>query len=136
MESKMKNWKTYLNKNTIVITVFILVVLYSWYSASLHREKLKKEGIIGSGKILGDKFIKGSRIKYYFHEKEYLETTHFGSSKIGKIVNRTFPVIYLKDDEKVNHILIFKKDFEDYNLKYPDSLKWVCDSLKLDDCRK
>jgi hypothetical protein len=114
-----------------ILALFIL----GWQVSIKNRNNLKIKGVISNAIIIGDKFIKGSMLKYSFNNVEYLDRTGLGSSKIKKLVGKQFPIIYLKEDESVNDILIFKSDFDTYNMPYPDSLKWVCDSLKIDKCK-
>ena len=117
-----------------IIGIFAFFMLLRWMSIKQHNE-LKIKGVISNATIIGDSFMKGSHIKYYFNDERYSTPTGLGSSKIQKLVGKQFPIIYLKENEKRNDILIFKSDFDKFNLPYPDSLKWVCDSLKIDKCR-
>jgi hypothetical protein len=117
-----------------IIGIFAFFMLVRWISIKQHND-LKIKGVISNATIIGDSFMKGSNIKYYFNNEKYLTPTGLGSSKIQKLVGKQFPIIYLKEDESVNYLLILKSDFDKFNLPYPDSLKWVCDSLKIDKCK-
>lgn len=44
-----------------------------------------------------------------------------------RLIGVTLPLLYDTNNPKINHILLFKSDFESYNLNFPDSLKWIED---------
>lgn len=41
------------------------------------------------------------------------------------MVNHSIPVAYSPKDPKTNQLLIYKQTWEQYGLKYPDSLNWL-----------
>jgi len=71
--------------------------------------------------------------KSYFKLKSSFTASFDGVNNF--LVGKKFPLILSKKNIDNNELLIFKEDFERYGLVYPDSLKWVCDSLKLDNCK-
>ncbi len=111
-------------------------LIYLYFNAKQDQVLLRSKGKIGVALITGYKYIKGLNIIYTFHKKEYVTSTGIGSSKAKKLINRKFPILYIEGKEEINKILIFKQDFELYEFQYPDSLKWLCDSLKLEDCKE
>ena len=68
-------------------------------------------------------------LEYYYIVKNDTITSseHYQfSSYAGKnLVNKYFPVIYSKKDITKHKILIEEKDFNDFKVPYPDSLRWV-----------
>ena len=48
----------------------------------------------------------------------------FENSKL--LDNKNFPIVYnLKFNNMFSYLLIFPEDYSDFNIPYPDSLKWV-----------
>lgn len=96
-----------------------------------YRKNLSENGAWGVGEIIGYKYIRGLYIRYKFKGNEKVSSTSLVVDEIRLLKNKKFPVLYLKDDENSETILILKKDFKLYEKKYPDSLRWVCDSLHI-----
>ncbi|MNL81951.1 hypothetical protein D3C87_2092070 [compost metagenome] len=44
---------------------------------------------------------------------------------MNEFENKNFPVIYTPDNADLNRMLILESDFNEFDLQYPDSLKWV-----------
>ncbi len=50
----------------------------------------------------------------------------------GMLLGKTFPVIYYtKMPALANQLLLFPPDYEQYQISYPDSLKWLLPFVKL-----
>ena len=65
-------------------------------------------------------------MKYHFYFKGHLyEKEQSFPNVYDKFVKNKFLVILDSTNPKKNHMLIFPYDFEKFNLKFPDSLKWV-----------
>lgn len=131
----MKN-RYLLSKNQMGCLFIIGFLIYLYFNAKQNQALLRNKGKTGEALITGYKYIKGLNIIYTFHEKEYLTSTGIGSFEAKKLINRKFPIVYLEGKDEINKILIFKQDFDLYEFQYPDSLKWLCDSLKLEDCKE
>lgn len=72
----------------------------------------------------------GGRITYQFKvdEKEFKNVGAFGNiytSEGQNFVNKHFPVAYEKNNVSNNQLLISPKQFNEFNLPFPDSLEWV-----------
>ncbi|UTA68699.1 hypothetical protein [Emticicia sp. 21SJ11W-3] len=117
---------------------FLIIICVIGYTQLLNLEKRKK---IAIGTITGTKLIRGLYITYsYKIDSEIYSglTTAYGisNSNIYKyLVGKKFPIVYDSLDYYQSHILILENEFKSLKLDYPDSLKWVCDSLKLKDCK-
>lgn len=48
-----------------------------------------------------------------------------GQGNYSDFLNKKFPVIYEKDHPDNSGLLLSPYDFKEYNIPYPDSLKWV-----------
>lgn len=46
----------------------------------------------------------------------------------NKFVNQLFPVVYAKNNPEYHQMLVFERDFKEWGLSYPDSLKWISTS--------
>ena len=127
---------------TNIVGVFLLlgIFLYSFFKSNNDLIELKKIGVLQKAIITGTTFSKGLLLTYsfIFENRPYTATkreSRLNSDEVKSLfVNKTFPLIISQKNPQVRDLLIFKEDFEKYNLVYPDSLKWVCDSLKLKDC--
>lgn len=111
----------------IVISIFAIVYSHSYQ----RRISLSENGLWGHGVIKGWKSIKGTNIVYVFNNKEYVSPTILSGNEIFLLKEKHIPVLYLEKDEETNSLLITKKDFVRYEKSYPDSLKWICDSLNI-----
>ena len=127
--------------NVIVLAIFAIMIVYSCIRFNRNEVYLKEAGIMIIGKITGDKLTKNNFFITYsfkYNQKNHNDLKTASNIQIGDVpkflINKSFPLILSKEDPENNALLIFREDFERYNLVYPDSLKWVCDSLKLKDC--
>ena len=72
-------------------------------------------------------------IKYnYFYQNNILQNKQNISIslwKANKLINKKFPIVLSNKNPKDCTILIFPKDFEEYNIPFPDSLNWVKELL-------
>ena len=127
-----KNWFN------IVGCAFLIIMIGIGYIQVINLEKRKK---ITIGTVTGTKLIKGLYITYSY---EVDSNTYTGlttakgisNDKIYKyLAGKKFPLIYDSLDFYNSNILFLENQFKSQNLDYPDSLKWVCDSLRLKDCK-
>ena len=124
------------------LLLFVILIAYTYTKFKKDECLLKNKGVLFKAKITGDKLTKsGLSIQYTFPFKKanFEQLAVEKNIDIGDVdkffKDKIFPLILLEENPKNNKLLIFKEDFERYGLAYPDSLKWVCDSLKLKDCR-
>jgi hypothetical protein len=119
-----------MNKPLVLIVLAVCVCLVV-FDCSKKKAILKKNGVITSGRVTKvyprvkggihinyEFYYKGKKIKgsgLYFIRNKYM----------NEFENRTFPVIYTPDNPTLKQMLIMKSDFNDFDLQYPDSLKWV-----------
>jgi hypothetical protein len=117
----------------ILFVIIILTVTY--FIGERNRLKFKNEILKYPGHSTGVfkrlKYEKGKPILgvYYFDVDGAIIEGAKADARIREhwryLRNKSFPVIYsLKDPEK-NVMLLTPSDFEEYNLKFPDSLNWV-----------
>jgi len=123
---------------TLIIGVFVLLLplIIGYFNNNMFKKKLMENSVIVSGKIMGfDKTYKRADALNYSFEYNRKVFNKAGNSN-GKaddyealfknILNRTFPVLIIKNNpQEYSKLLIVPEDFEEYGLKFPDSLRWV-----------
>jgi hypothetical protein len=117
-------------KNLIFLFVLIGIIVLLLNHSKESKNNLMTKGVWGVGVIKGTRLIRNIRLVYIFNDKEYVTgSTILSDSDILALKNKPLPILYLKEDEDSNELLFLKKDFADFKKPYPDSLKWICDSL-------
>ena len=112
---------------TCIIGLGLFIGLIIWRNSN--QNDLKKHGVIVEAQIirvnLGGRTSGGFQclIKYKNKEKELPSPSTLvkGSSYF---VGKTFPAMYLPGKD-ILEILITPRDFEKFNIPFPDSLNWV-----------
>jgi len=124
MSQKAKVW-------TILLSCIGLLALYGIYEGKQHKDRIKQNQIITTGKIV-DHEKKGYRTDDLFIYEYFVNGSKYKASHIGNwpkdysvFLNRNFPVAYNELDHKEAEMLIFPSDFERLDIPFPDSLKWV-----------
>jgi hypothetical protein len=116
--------------------LIIVVLLVGGYTIYLKVGKHNRENELlndhsmASGKIGNISTDKRVVFTYSFFvagKKYEAETrrTYLDKENCKAFSEKYFPVIYAKGDPDNNRILITKKDFTEFGLPWPDSLKWV-----------
>jgi len=113
-------------KEIFRVTVFMLIL---YLFVELYRD-YKKNQIQNCHKftigyvILVEKNTKnrGTSFEYFVESKRYARTGKIYPFElpIGKI-----PVLYPCSDPDFGQLMLTPEDFEEYDLPYPDSLKWI-----------
>jgi len=109
------------------LTIFVI------YLIVIPKFDFRNNGKFGIAKIYDFYFLgkQGSCSMYYTYKVNdfvYKQSTSIESIGIGqrsKLLYKYFPIIYNPEKPEESVILITKRDFEHYNINYPDSLKWV-----------
>jgi len=135
----MKNNPLLIKVLSIIFAVLILLLGIYWdkKTGQNFKNQILKDPIFFSGTLIGIKkaYKHPDAFEYQFYDsKSQLRTSSSTSgmdrSRYPEFLKRlqimSFPVIASKDEpEKYNFILICKKDFEGFDLPFPDSLMWV-----------
>lgn len=123
---------------SLIIGVFVIVLplVIGHFNDKNYIKKMTEHPVIVSGEITGfTKVYKRTDaldFKFEYNRKNY--STYSSTSgkpsdyeKIHQIVmNKTFPVLINRvNPQKYSKILVVPEDFEEFGLKFPDSLKWV-----------
>lgn len=126
-----------LNKIGTALTLIFLVGIIVW---GIHdRIKLNKNFKLTTATITNCQFLikSGGKTKatyeYYVGHVKYSRGSRRSELTV-KLCNehflgKTFPVVYHPDDIPLSALLIFPDDFKRFDYAFPDSLKWVLDSV-------
>lgn len=129
------------NRKGLVILLVMFAILgiigifYRSIEAS-HQSQLKQFGKIAAGKIEDVVIGTTSGGAFYLHYRFYIGDKKFKGRKSVECVlpafshqkvfeNKSFPVIYSEKNPKVNLMLIGRKEFEEFGVAFPDSLKSI-----------
>ncbi len=125
----------------LVMAALFIIVVGSIFKKALiknHKESVAKitEGSYGGRGHSGTISL---IFKFNVEGREIEGNAAFNSSELYYsdvekfIVGKTFPVVYNPNSPHSNHLLIRKKDFEQFNVPFPDSMKWVLQYFKKED---
>ena len=117
----------------LFVVLFILtMVIYQLFIGTSQREKLLKNGYLITCKIntinsSGSKYKNSVCYSYSIRDEIYNDCKQYDISGalVERLIGVTVPLLYDTINPKINHILLYKGDFQSYNLNYPDSLKWI-----------
>ncbi len=119
-----------MDKKSLVVCIIglgLFIVLIIWRNTN--QNDLKKNGVIVEAQILtvnsGGRTSGGFQclITYKGENKELPSPSSLVNSKIY-FIGKTFPAMYLPSKD-ILEILITPRDFEKFNIPFPDSLNWV-----------
>lgn len=123
--------------NGSIIVIFLAIIGYG----KLYRNSIKTNHEISNCHI--DEIRRVGReqyilIKYHFSlgRKVYKSEASFSQAMMSDenaklLEDKNFPVAYNKKFGcMLSHILIFPDDYKEFNVRYPDSLKWVLPLIK------
>lgn len=124
-----------INKKTFTIALWAVVIIlcyWGWHAGKKYERTIQKDTQITNGKILSTSvsYRGGVYVEYSFEDNngkswETEQPMNIEMWKRNSFVNKRFPVVFSKMKPEINEILIFPKDFEKYNIPFPDSLQWV-----------
>ncbi len=123
-------------KRQSILLVIIIVSFATFFTINVIRsneeeKKLKANPCFSIAKIINayyniGKGSDGIHVDYEFYHENKKITGHeiyYGTGPKKKyFLNKSFPVIYLKEDPTINQIMIVWQEYEKYNLPQPDSL--------------
>lgn len=118
---------------TFLFWASIVAGVYYYYSLKGEKfvNKIMEHPKLTTGIITNVTYV--AKKGYYLEYNFYIDggTTSSGAYKGGvesirnSIVNKSFPVIYNKYESDKNTMLILPEHFKEFNLPYPDSLRWI-----------
>ena len=110
-----------------IIGLGLFIVLIIW--RNVNQNDLKKNGVLVEARILtvnsGGRTSGGFEclIKYKNEEKRLSSPSSLIGGKFH-FIGKTLPAMYLPGKD-ILEILITPRDFEKFNIPFPDSLNWV-----------
>lgn len=116
-------------KSIIAIAIFGICFILLIFLRIYRQNDLKKDGVLVNAKILRVNFggkVSGGfdcLINYNGGEKELSSPSSIRKGSVD-FIGKTFPAMFLPGTN-VLVVLITPKDFEKFNLPFPDSLNWV-----------
>ena len=114
----------------IGLLVFIILVVYNINSTN---NELKKNGIVLNARIIditgGGKSSLTFKYTFAFEGSNYERED--ATQIIGKslFIGKTFPVIF-SPKSKVSRLLMGPKNFQNFDIPFPDSLTWILEYRK------
>ncbi len=114
---------------------FCLALYAYWHNSSYKREILQSKAF-GKGYFTGEikqgggKTSNGPWYACYYRvgDKDFSNYSQpvFRCRPLGRsLFEHSFPVIYNTKKPGQSEVLVFPSDFEEFNLPFPDSLRWV-----------
>lgn len=119
-----------MKKTLIFIFLISLIVFFIIKNKNDKNQRLKNNGVYTTGKIVGITKVFKSGVFLDFEFKD-LNGKIIDGSELSQFSNHTifigkhFPVIYNSDTPADYQILMTSEQFKEFNIPYPDSLKWV-----------
>ena len=113
------------------LIIIIIITLMNYHNAPKKRLLIKEDMqmVIGKIEVVSMSYRGGVLIYYSFIDKNHIyknqKTLSLYSGTRGFFLNKSFPVVFSSKSPEINQMLILPKDFERYNMQYPDSLLWV-----------
>jgi hypothetical protein len=114
---------------TIVLSITIIVFI------SISKYRLKSNGLLMNARTTSWASTPnvGMVLKYEFYfQGKWISGANSMEPFRGNpnFINRYFPVMYYPEMAGQSQLLVRPSDFKDFNISYPDSLKWVLPYLK------
>lgn len=131
MDKKRKQFIT-VYSILIILTVFFIIYLIGQNCT----RQIKEDMIIGNGFVFNSKMAHKGGVNIFYSFS--FNNTIVGGTKYLAIpsdlraifVNKSFPVVFSSSKTDLNQMLILPKDFERFDLPFPDSLEWINERIK------
>ena len=129
--------KKLLNKNIIILSIFIIAVAAVIIQVAYEEKLIRSDPSLTLGKIINSSkppsgrlgrsytyefVVNSQKFKGSFYESSFCERYRSYQEDL-EIAKSKIPVIYYKQNPKINEMLLKKIQYSKYDLKYPDSLK-------------
>ena len=123
-----------ISKGDIIgVTIFLVVlVLFGFWSTTREKRKFNKEGRLTKGIFVSYRHYSPARLSmtysYKVNGKKYTRNTtliEYPQKSENIFLNKSFPVIYLKNHPEESRILCSESRFKYFDIDFPDSLEWT-----------
>ncbi len=121
----------------IIITIGLIIYLTGKKSGDNYKKNILNKPTLTTG-IITNVELKGRLGNFVEYHFDFNRNTIYSNGNAHNeyaplknfIVNKQFPVIFSSVNPNYNMILILPEDFKEYNVPFPDSLKWVLQYVK------
>jgi hypothetical protein len=114
--------------NQIIFIIVIIFIFLTIYSINRTNTELKKNGIIVNATITDviypSKDISEFQYIFYYQGKKYTDEGATGIQTKWLFIGKSFPALFSPKTGN-SELLMPPKNFEKYNVPYPDSLQWI-----------
>ena len=112
----------------------LIIILFVFLLSCNHAKQISKNPDFTIAKILETPDCGKSGFslvyKYKVNNIVYIGEEAVFSNCREKFIGKYFPVVYYKENPKHSILIVSFKDFQKWNLPYPDSLKWTYECTK------
>jgi len=130
-------------KNRIFYTGVVLLLISFLAFAKYSRLILKESHLVTNGFIDGVRIVGRERFvrvdyHYFIDGRKYSANSSFNPNQMSYenfrlLKKKKIPVVYHKGAIRtISFPLIFPGDYEDFNVPFPDSLKWILPLIRSD----
>ncbi len=123
-----------------LFVLFLIRLLNNYITVPWNKKKIKKNYVIFNGAVITEmtSSAKTSDLHAftfsYYSEKRILTNKHniglnFKSNSAHYLMEKSLPVIYERGNPGNSRLLIVPKDFEYFEIPYPDTLQWIKDDV-------
>ena len=109
----------------LILFIVIFVILFPKYK----EQRIKNNALFTVGKINSIENGHRAASAFYYYKylvnKDTISSNRSGNSVKNIFLNKNFPVIFNSNKPKENRMLIYPRDFERFDIPFPDSLNWV-----------
>lgn len=120
-------------ENIVGVSLFILLLIaFGLWQKNKEDKKYKEKGVLTTGNVIKvkDDYKRRPYVYYIFSVGANTYTgkssyPEFKANIEAELKNKSFPVIYIKNDPNDNQILISRAEFKSQGIPFPDSLAWT-----------
>ena len=125
--------KNLIKKERLPLIIFLTIVLIGFIYGNMFRNRIRNNLKLGTAKV--ERLEKGGyeqndviTYSYKISGKTYDGDKTLGEYRDYRLVGKTFPLAYNEKKPNESILLIYPKDFESFDLVFPDSLTWVMET--------
>lgn len=130
------------NKYIVFLGGILLISLIGYFRSTQLTSLFMDNHIFGKGLVTGVKYggktpggiyyeIKGVQTKYRLKDSKSSSCRKIVRQKLNKLKGIHFPVAYLEERPSLSEILLFKSDYEKFNIPIPEHLKEIVEELSV-----
>lgn len=113
----------------IAIILILFIVIFVTLFPKTKEQRIKNNALFTVGKIISIEDGHRAAPAFYYYKyvvnKDTISSDRSGNSIKYIFLNKSFPIIFNSNKPKENRMLIYPRDFERFDIAFPDSLNWV-----------